>query len=279
MELRSVWSLLVAGAVACVAPGRDDGERAEAGLAAEEEPARVDAAIAADDEEPELPVPEPVAAATPQMCPPEMVLVEGRYCPDVVHICRRWVDPPGRFHDFRCAEYAPSVCKSRARKPLRFCIDRDEFTAPGELLPQVNHSWSSAKKACTAMGKRLCVESEWQFACEGEDMRPYPYGFVRDAGACNIDRGNIMGKKAPVDFREPAGSHARCVSPFGVRDMSGNIEEWATIDGVTAKGQRSTMKGAWWLPGRNHCRARTLGHGEIYFGPQIGVRCCKDVGR
>jgi hypothetical protein len=207
-------------------------------------------------------------------CPAEMVLVEGRYCPDAVHVCKRWLDPPGRFREFRCAEYAPSICKG-PRKRLRFCIDRDEYTAPGGTLPEVDHSWTTAKKKCESFGKRLCLESEWQFACEGEEIRPYPYGFSRDASACNIDRENITGKTAPIDYRQPAGSNPRCVSPFGVRDMSGNIEEWATIDGATTPGGRSTMKGAWWLPGRNHCRARTLGHGEVYFGPQIGIRCCK----
>ena len=37
-------------------------------------------------------------------------------------------------------------------------------------------------------------------------------------------RGTVIfpGLTAPIDYREPAGSHPRCVSPFGVRDMSGN---------------------------------------------------------
>ncbi len=287
--------LVLFATVSCVAPTRDepssldDAGLADRDAAAADGASSEDASVAPDDDElvADASV-EPIAAADAGVssdaaathagaCPADMVLVEGRYCPDVMHICRRWVDPPGRFHEFRCAEYAPSVCKSKQRKRLRFCIDRDEYTAPGEALPQVNHSWTTAKKKCESFGKRLCLESEWQFACEGEGMRPYPYGFVRDSNACNIDRENIVGKTAPVDYREPAGSHDACVSPFGVRDMSGNIEEWASIDGATFKGARSTMKGAWWLPGRNHCRARTLGHGEIYFGPQIGIRCCKNV--
>ena len=66
--------------------------------------------------------------------------------------------------------------------------------------------------------------------------------------------------------------------------MSGNVEEWATQDAlaqaVATPGKaldRSTMKGAWWLPGKNTCRAATTGHGETYEGPQMGVRCCKDA--
>lgn len=221
----------------------------------------------------------PEVDAAPGPCPSEMVLVDGEYCPEVLEPCLRWLDPPGRFHEFRCAEYGPSTCLSKRRRHLRFCIDRDEWTAPGDALPKVDLSWTTAGRTCASMGKRLCFESEWQLACEGEELRPYPYGFVRDASACNIDRADIVGPKAPVDDREPAGSRPRCVSPFGVRDMSGNVEEWTTIDGASVPGERSAMKGAWWLPGRNNCRARTLGHGEIYFGPQVGVRCCLALSR
>ena len=214
-------------------------------------------------------------------CPPEMVLVEGDYCPDVRQTCLDWVDPPGTYEHFRCARYGAPVCSSQKRVAKRFCIDRDEYTAPGETLPIAHQSWTSAKQTCESLGKRLCLESEWQFACEGEEMRPYPYGFVRDAKACNIDRNNLGKPNAGLrDLREPAGSHPKCVSPFGVRDMSGNIEEWATLDAPSVSHEglpdRSTMKGAWWLPGRNHCRAATTGHGETYEGGQVGIRCCSD---
>lgn len=216
-------------------------------------------------------------------CPPEMVLVEGNYCPDVRHTCLEWIDPPGTYEFFRCARYGKPTCASPSTSAMKFCIDRDEYTPPGESLPAAHHSWTSAKQTCEALGKRLCLESEWQFACEGEEMRPYPYGFERDSTACNIDRSNLGTPNAGLrDLREPAGSHARCVSPFGVRDMSGNVEEWATLDkpGASHDGQpdRSTMKGAWWLPGRNHCRAATTGHGETYEGGQVGIRCCKNAG-
>ncbi|MBI2389550.1 MAG: SUMF1/EgtB/PvdO family nonheme iron enzyme [Deltaproteobacteria bacterium] len=216
-------------------------------------------------------------------CPSEMILVTGKYCPDVRHTCTQWMDPPGTYEHFRCARYGIPVCASPEKIALSFCIDRDEYTAPGDTLPLAHQSWSSARTRCESLGKRLCMESEWHFACEGEEMRPYPYGFERDATACNIDRTNLGKPNSGLrDLREPAGSHPRCVSPFGVRDMSGNVEEWATLDKPPPSDggpiDRSTMKGAWWLPGRNHCRAATTGHGETYEGGQVGVRCCKDPG-
>jgi formylglycine-generating enzyme required for sulfatase activity len=150
---------------------------------------------------------------------------------------------------------------------------------PGEPLPVAEQSWTSAGEVCASRGARLCLESEWQFACEGPDMHPYPYGdgFTRDGKACNIDR-NDLGQPGEGlrDLRAPVSDYPRCLSPFGVHDMSGNVEEWTTLDKGVAP-QRSSMKGAWWLPGKNTCRASTTGHGEIYRGKQVGVRCCKDA--
>ena len=37
------------------------------------------------------------------------------------------------------------------------------------------------------------------------------------------------------------------------------------------------LRGGWWLPGRNRCRASTTGHGEEYSGKQVGFRCCREA--
>jgi sulfatase modifying factor 1 len=100
-------------------------------------------------------------------------------------------------------------------------------------------------------------------------MHPYPYGdgFTRDGKACNIDRSDLgMPGSGLKDLRAPAADFPRCVSPFGVHDMSGNVEEWTTLDKGKAP-DRSSMKGAWWLPGKNTC----------YQGKQVGARCCRDA--
>lgn len=213
-------------------------------------------------------------------CPTEMVLVVGQYCPKVRQTCARWVDPPGPYREFRCAEYVqPATCLA-AREKKRFCIDREEMVPPGETVPIVDLSFTTATELCTSLGKRLCLESEWQFACEGEAMHPYPYGsgFVRDKTACNIDRTDLGKPQSGLrDLRAPITAYPRCMSVFGVHDMSGNVEEWTALDGVSPPRDRSAMKGAWWLPGKNTCRAATLNHGEIYRGPQVGARCCRDA--
>lgn len=209
-------------------------------------------------------------------CPPDMVLVAGQYCPKVEQRCVRWMETTGRYAYFRCAEYArPAKCLAE-RKSMRFCIDRDEYVPPNEDLPAQNQSWTQAMQVCASLGKRVCMESEWIFACEGEEMRPYPYGFTRDAAACNADRMDIYRRDGQLrDLRAGPSSHPNCVSPFGVHHLSGNLEEWTTIDNSFPP--RPAMKGAYWQPTHNNCRAAQTAHDQFYRGTETGFRCCSDA--
>ena len=225
------------------------------------------------------PAADPAAShASSGACPASMVLVEGDYCPDVEQRCLEWMDPPGTpYAHFRCKRYAqPAICHGK-RVHKRFCIDENERTEPGSDLPRNHVSWTAATSLCEAEGARLCKTSEWQFACEGEEMRPYPYGWERDATACNVDVMTGLGRVGRlVDHRTPASAHPHCVSPFGVHDMAGNVDEWATVEGLP-RGKREIMKGSWWLPGRHACRNGQGGHGAWYGGTESGARCCAEA--
>jgi len=208
-----------------------------------------------------------------------MVLVEGGYCPRPQQNCKEWMDEGSEFlPKHRCLHFEkPSKClEERAHK--RFCIDRDEYTAPGERLPANFQSWTMAWKICREQGKRLCLESEWVFACEGEDMLPYPYGYDRDATRCNFDLTDLMDKKGKlIDHRKPSAELSRCTSPFGARNMVGNVDEWVFREGGVATPFRSALKGGWWMAARNRCRPATTAHDEYYNDTQTGFRCCRDA--
>jgi hypothetical protein len=219
---------------------------------------------------------EPAGVATQRLpvpeCPAGMVSVEGEYCPKVAHRCIAWLDPPGPFR--RCKLYEKPARCLVARRATSFCIERDEHVHVDARLPTNKKSFLQAGRICAEAGKRLCKESEWNFACEGEELRPYPYGWERDASACNADHLLLSaGAHTLRDLRSGPGAFPRCSSPFGVLDMAGNLEELVARDD---RPSWPALKGAHWLPGRNHCRARQTIHGRGYAGIETGFRCCSD---
>jgi len=250
---------------------------------------------------------------TSEGCPGDMVLVAGNYCPTVQQNCidhhtefkneqkkkqkaaERGEEKHASTVSERCLRYEePSVCLSKTRTPMRFCVDRYEWPNQKGELPSLLVSWGDAKKLCEEKGKRLCMEAEFNFACEGEAMLPYTYGYVRDATACNIDKEYRKREKtlkkyarcmqkpeckaelARLDQRLPAGSLPRCVSPFGAYDLNGNINEWVERPKQEYP-NRSGLKGGWWGPVRGRCRPTVGFHKEDDYGYEEGFRCCKDA--
>jgi len=232
---------------------------------------------------------QPGVTPTDGACPADMIEVEGDYCPYVEQKCKRWNDPATKL---QCAEFEKTPAAGRCfmkTQHKRFCIDRYEWPNRPGVLPTLMKSWNEAKTSCESVGKRLCGDTEWTLACEGPERHPYPYGngYVRDDAACNIDKPYIWphpekvydprtsaAELARLDQREPSGSRAACVSPYGVHDMTGNVDEW--VVNVSQQGQPhiSGLKGGYWGPVRTRCRPMTTAHEETFRYYQIGFRCC-----
>ena len=232
------------------------------------------------------------ATATPLLvdatasCPRGMVEVEGDYCSHVEQRCLRWLDPDTKM---RCAEFAPAPVECQGKSTHKhFCIDQFEYPNEPGQKPLVMKTWYEAKNACTAQGKRLCGETEWTLACEGQERLPYPYGYARNAEACNIDKAhpdvdeaaiaNPATRAAEVDRLwqgEPSGAREACVSPYGVHDMTGNVDEWVVNE--SGHPYKSGLKGGYWGPVRDRCRPMTIAHNEEFSFYQIGFRCCGDA--
>jgi hypothetical protein len=173
---------------------------------------------------------------------------------------------------------------------MHFCIDRFEYPNVAGEYPVILVSWREAGELCAARSKRLCSEAEWTFACEGEEALPYPYGYERDASACVMDRSWIAYDEAALRDRSSdtamreldalwqgtsSGSSPGCRSPFGVYDMTGNVDEWTVS--TRREGLPSIFKGGYWGPVRARCRASTRVHDPDFVFYQQGFRCCSSL--
>jgi sulfatase modifying factor 1 len=196
-----------------------------------------------------------------------------------------------------------------------FCIDRWEaslveitadgarpfspYDSPGEhairavtgagMVPQGYISRDQAELACNASHKRLCKEDEWVRACQGDPPHVFPYGSVREKGACNdsgISPLHDFYPEAPETYgtqpmNDPrlnqqrntlakAGEFSRCTNAFGVFDMVGNLHEWVMSEHPTFRGgyYQDTHRNG------DGCAYRTTAHQASYHDYSTGFRCC-----
>jgi hypothetical protein len=223
-------------------------------------------------------------------CPEGMILVEGEYCSEVEHDCKKsWFDESNK--KTVCEEFAPEARCVGKKEKKRFCIDRYAWPNKKGERPEVMNRYYQAQMKCAAEDKRLCSESEWTFACEGPEMKPFPYGYIRDTNKCHGDvmwDGPNMKKVAQRDAEELArlwkgvrsGSQPECVSDFGVYDLPGNNDEIVSSETFDAgwRGKFDSVHtgGPWYKGVRNQCRPKIYTHDEGFYYYFLGFRCCQE---
>jgi hypothetical protein len=242
-------------------------------------------------------------------CPSDMKYVSGEYCKALRHKCVKGRDdkkhvrcPEGCYLDPReCQEWLPGSAECLGTKyvykngkesyvpeysHLEFCMDDAEWpNKPGEK-PTVFIDYFQAQKMCASVGKRVCTSAEFTLACEGPEHLPTATGWKIDGSVCNVDkewrdwhRVNLTTKEgfAKIDQSEPVGSRATCVSPYGVHDLTGNVDEWTTLDKIdhAMTDHPAQLKGGYYAQGAHpFCRAHTDFHPPDFSFYQIGTRCC-----
>jgi formylglycine-generating enzyme required for sulfatase activity len=120
----------------------------------------------------------------------------------------------------------------------RACVERGACARPSRTSPMCTFdlgdpqlpvscvSWSSANAFCLAVGKRLPREVEWENAARGTTPIRYPWGGGHGCGVAATLAGETTNRSCSGKRPSKVGAHLGGASPYGVLDMSGNVEEW-----------------------------------------------------
>jgi formylglycine-generating enzyme required for sulfatase activity len=96
-----------------------------------------------------------------------------------------------------------------------------------ENRPAVGVTWDGARMYCSAQGKRLPTEAEWEFAARGFTARRFPWG---DSAPRCEDTAYGRDEGLPCHGLEPrpanVGGSPQDWTPEGVHDLFGNVQEW-----------------------------------------------------
>lgn len=173
----------------------------------------------------------------------------------------------------------------RPKEGLNFLRDWQDGNYPSgwERRPVTWVSQEDARAYATWAGKRLPHEWEWQYAAQGTDMRPYPWGNEWDSMAVPLtDKSRTMRGPDAVD------AHPKGASPFGVMDLVGNVWQW-TEEVVDDHTRAAVLRGGsyyqpqgsiWYFPQAY----KLTEHGKLLLmspsmdrSATIGFRCVVDV--
>ena len=174
------------------------------------------------------------------------------------------------------------ACPRPARSSTSCTYDLGDPALPVSCVP-----WTSAQAYCIAVNKRLPREVEWEMAARGTSAIKYPWGGGSAAGCGAAVTLAAEKSQRSCGKNKPArvGSHPGGASPYGVQDMSGNVEEWVAdwyADSVSDLSPRAgashVLRGGGWLsqPSQSKTTSRNWGSARE-MGPNVGFRCARDA--
>ncbi len=176
-------------------------------------------------------------------------------------------------------EYYRFVKATGHRKPKNWEGGRpkhDKMDHPALFVSQ-----SDAMAYAQWAGKRLPTEEEWEKAARGSDGRVFPWGNTFDpykSVTAESDLKFIFGVLCnDIKSGNKVGAASGDTSPYGVRDMAGNVREW-TSTLSPGSSSMAVIKGGAWVDLSINARAA---HRE--YAPKgglshiVGFRCVLDV--
>lgn len=127
-----------------------------------------------------------------------------------------------------------AFCRATGYRFPKYWGDK-RFNNP--LAPVVGVSLADAQKYSRWVGKQLPTEEQWEKACRGTDGRELPWGEDEPT-----ERHASFGRDPAEGSTESVETTTESTSPYGVRDLMGNVWEW-TLTSVNDGETVNVIKG------------------------------------
>ena len=131
-------------------------------------------------------------------------------------------------------------------------------------FPAVYVDWFDAYAFAKWQNRQLPSEVEWEKAGRGTDGRKYPWGDTFMGGAANLYRG----ARESAAWSE-VGRYSGDISPYGVRDLSGNVSEWTASDDGSGS---PVVRGGNFMSEDGQLTRRVVGLSPYTIDERIGFR-------
>ena len=186
-------------------------------------------------------------------------------------------------------------------KDIRSLNKAGEVEKGREKHPAEGVIWEEAQAYCTAMGKTLPTEAQWEKAarggcelgtdptkCDEKDLRPYPWGF--DQPSCDLANHQLSASGFPklcVSDTQLPDDLEKGSSPYGHRHMAGNVWEYVADywhpkvygpdrkdPGGPSSGEMHVLRGGGWNTFSTNMRTANRFH-DLVMGSASGFRCSR----
>jgi Sulfatase-modifying factor enzyme 1/Domain of unknown function (DUF4388) len=136
-------------------------------------------------------------------------------------------------------------------------------------FPAVYLDWFDAYAFAKWQNRRLPTEMEWEKAGRGTDGRRYPWGDEPKAGGANL----YTGSQRTAGWSE-VGQYSVDSSPYGVRDLAGNVSEWTASDDGSGS---PVVRGGNFMSEDGQLTRRVVGLSPYTIDERIGFRTADEV--